>query len=270
LHSEVGYDAIKQMTKAMWSLGDYRPLARLLERAADQLVDACGIGAGREVLDVAAGDGNCAAAAARRGARVVASDLTPALVEIGRARTAAEDLAVDWFEADVEDLPFDDDRFDVVTSVFGAIFAPRPELAATEMFRVLRPAGVLGMANWTPESFSKRMLDVVSKYSPPPPVELPSPFRWGEEETVRSLFGARARSVRLERHVLLWEFESIQAMRSVFESHGGAVMAKRMLPPDVYESQAAELEALVGQVNEGIGSRVVIPNEYLQVVAVKS
>lgn len=270
MQSEVSYEPIKQMTKAMWSLGDYRPVARLLEEAAEQLVDACGIGPVGEVLDVAAGDGNCAAAAARRGARVVASDLTPALVEMGRGRTATEDLPVEWFEADVEDLPFDDDRFDVVTSVFGAIFAPRPEVAATEMFRVLRPGGILGMANWTPESFSKRMLDVVSKCSPPPPVELPSPFRWGEEATVRSLIGVRARSVQLERRDLQWEFDSLQAMRSVFESHGGAVMAKRMLPPDVYESQAAELEALAGQVNEGTEGRVVIPNEYLQVVAVKN
>jgi SAM-dependent methyltransferase len=268
--SEISYEPIKQVTKAMWRLGDYWPLAMLLEEAAEQLVDACGIGTGREVLDVAAGDGNCAAAAARRGARVVASDLTPALVEMVRARTAAENLPVEWFEADMEDLPFDDDRFDVVTSVFGAIFTPRPELAATEMFRVLRPGAILRMANWTRESFSKRMMDVVSKYSPPPPVELPSPFRWGEEATVRSLFGASSRSIQLERRVLRWEFESLQAMRSVFESHGGAVMARQMLPPDVFESQAAELEALVGQLNEGTEGGVVISKEYLQVVAVKS
>jgi SAM-dependent methyltransferase len=270
MEPEISFEPVKQMTRMMWSLGDYRPLSKLLEEPAEQLVDACGIGAGREVLDVAAGDGNCAVAAARRGAEVLASDLTPALVEIGRVRTATEGLPVEWMEADVEDLPFDDERFDVVTSVFGAIFAPRPELAAKEMFRVLRPGGILGMANWVPKSFSERMMDVVSKYSPPPPVELPSPFRWGEEAIVRALFGARARSVRFERRVLKWEFDSIQAMRSVFESHGGAVMAKRMLPPDVYEAQATALEALVRQVNEGTKGRVVISNEYIQVVAVKS
>jgi SAM-dependent methyltransferase len=264
---DVDYEPMKEMTKAMWSLGDYGPLARLLEGAARAVVESIGVASGDQVLDVAAGNGNCAIAAARHGARVVASDLTPALVRTGRARTQAEGLDVEWTEADVEDLPFEDGRFDVVTSVFGAIFAPRPELAASEMLRVLKPAGVVGMANWTPASFSKQMMDVVSRYSPPPPVELPSPFRWGEEQTIRSLFEGRVTQIELDRRILTWEFESFEAMRSVFESHGGAVMAKQVLPPDVYEAQARELEELVGNLNEGTEGRVVLPNEYLLVVA---
>jgi ubiquinone/menaquinone biosynthesis C-methylase UbiE len=256
------------MTKAIWSLGDYSPLAKLLEGAAREVVDACGISSGHEVLDVAAGTGNCAIAAARKGARVTASDLTTALVEIGKTRTKAEGLDVEWFDADVEDLPFEDDRFDFVTSVFGAIFAPQQALAASEMLRVLHPGGSVGMANWTPESFSKQMNDVFSKYAPPSPFELPSPFAWGDEARVRSLFGD-ATSLQLNRRALKFEFESLEAMRFVFESHGGAVMAKQMLPPDVYESSGRELEALIRELNEGTGGSILIRNEYLLVIAHK-
>lgn len=265
----VDYGPMKQMTKAIWSLGDYTPLAKLLEGTAQEVVDACGISSGHQVLDVAAGTGNCAIAAARKGAHVVASDLTSALVEVGRARTEAEGLNVEWFDADAEDLPFEDNRFDFVTSVFGAIFAPQQELAASEMLRVLRPGGSMGMANWTPDSFSRQMNDVFAKYAPPPPIELPSPFRWGDEQAVRSLFGSGA-SVEVDRRALMFEFESLEAMRHVFESHGGAVMAKQMLPPDVYESAGRELEALIGELNEGTEGRISIRNEYLLVVARKT
>jgi SAM-dependent methyltransferase len=266
----VDYGKVKQRTKAIWSVGDYRPLAMLLEPAAHDLVDACGIAAGQDVLDVAAGNGNCAMAVARRGARVVASDLTPALVQLGRARTQAEGLAIQWAEADAESLPFADGRFDCVTSVFGAMFAPRPEVTAAELFRVLRSGGSVGMANWTPASFGKQLTEVAAKYGLPRPVELPSPFRWGEEQTVRSLFEGLASSIRLEQRVLRWEFESLAAMRAVFEAQGGVVMAKQMLPPEVYERMGREFETVASRRNQGSGDRVVINNEYLLVVARKT
>ena len=117
---------IKDSQKLMWSLGDYRELARQFEPTAIALVEACGIGPGMEVLEVAAGTGNLAVAAARRGARVVATDLTPRMVELGRERSAAEGLDIEWLEADAEDLPFEDGRFDVAASTFGAMFAPLP------------------------------------------------------------------------------------------------------------------------------------------------
>lgn len=266
----VDYRKAKERIRAIWSLGDYRSLAMLLEPAAHELVDACAIAAGQDVLDVAAGNGNCAMAAARRGARVVASDLTPALVQLGRARTQAEGLAIQWAEADAEELPFADGRFDCVTSVFGAMFAPRPDVTAAELFRVLRSGGIVGMANWTPASFGKQLAEAAAKYRPPPPVELPSPFRWGEEQTVRSLFEGLASSIRLEQRVLRWAFESLAAMQAVLQGQGGAVMAKQMLPPEVYERMGREIEALVSRHNQGSGDRVVIDNEYLLVVARKT
>ena len=145
---------IKDIQKVMRSLGDYRELARQFEPTAVALVEACGVGPGIEVLDVAAGTGNLAVAAARRGARVVASDLTPRMVELGRERSAAEGLDIEWREADAEDLPFDDGRFDVAASSFGAQFAPRPQVAAAELFRVVSSGGTVGMANWTPRAIS--------------------------------------------------------------------------------------------------------------------
>ena len=264
------YEQAKQTTKFIWGLGDYRPLARLMEEASHELVDACGISNGNQVLDVAAGDGNCAVAATRKGAAVVATDLTPLLVEQGRERTEAEGLAIEWQEADVEDLPFPDNRFDTVTSVFGAIFAPRPAVAASEMFRVVKPGGVVGMANWTPRSFSKRMMDAISRHAPHPPPPGPSPFEWGDEDEVRLRFGPFSSSIELARRVLRWTFESLDAMRGVFESHGGSVMAKKTLPPETWDAQGRALEELVTEVNEGSKGQIVIPNEYLIVVARKT
>jgi SAM-dependent methyltransferase len=264
------FGAMKETTKAMWSLGDYSLLAKQLEEASRRLVEACGISSGQEVLDVAAGNGNCSIAAARRGARVVASDLTPAMVQLGQARSAAEGLDIEWAEADVEDLPFEPGRFDCVTSVFGAMIAPRPEVVASEMFRVTKPGGTVGMANWTPDSLMKKMGDLASRYSPPPPVEVPSPFAWGDEHTVRSRFGGLASSIELERRALLWEAESWDDMRRFNESFGGRVMAKRVLPPDVFDSMERELETLFREHNQGTEGRVAIPNEYLLVVARKA
>ena len=128
---------IKQRQRKVWALGDYSELSHWLEPAARALCDACAVSAGQEVLDVGAGDGNFTLAAAREGAAVVASDLSPGMVELGRERTSAEGFEIEWVEADAEDLPFDDGRFDVAASSFGAQFAPRPQVAAAELFRVV-------------------------------------------------------------------------------------------------------------------------------------
>src|SRR5215210_254249 len=139
---------IKERQRAVWGAGDYRELSRMLEPVAIALCGSCAVSARQGVLDVAAGDGNFAVAAAREGAAVVASDLSPGMVERGRARTRAEGYEVEWHVADVEELPFEDGRFDCVGSVFGAMIAPRPELAAGELFRVVRPGGTVGMTAW--------------------------------------------------------------------------------------------------------------------------
>ncbi len=180
---------MKDAMKWMWSLGDYRELAERLEPHAEALAAACGIRPASEVLDVAAGNGNFAAAAARRGARVTACDLTPRMVALGRERSQAEGLAIQWLEADAEDLPFPDDRFEVVASVFGAMFTPQPERVAAELFRVARPGGRVAMANYADSGFLGRISELLAGYAPPRPAEMASPFAWGDP--TRSAAGSR-------------------------------------------------------------------------------
>src|SRR5919205_3183820 len=147
---EAAVDQMKQRSAEVWGLGDYSRIADLILPVSRALVDACAISAGQEILDVAAGTGNLTVVAGEEGASVVASDFAPAQVELGKARTAAEGLDVEWVVADAEELPFEDDRFDCVASVFGAMFAPKPERVARELFRVVKPGGTVGLAVWGP------------------------------------------------------------------------------------------------------------------------
>jgi SAM-dependent methyltransferase len=237
--------AIKERQRQIWGIGDYSALSRLLAPAAVALCDACAVSAGQEVLDVAAGDGNFALACAREGARVVASDISPGMVERGRARSRAEGYEIEWVEADVEELPFDDGRFDCVGSVFGAMIAPRPELAARELFRVVRAGGTVGMTAWSPRSFMSEMLAIGRGYAPPQP-ELPLSEEWAVEETVRERFDGLAARLEMERHSLVWEGKSPEAL--VAEMAAGTppmAAAKEALPPERYDALMSEQVELV-------------------------
>ena len=193
-------DAAKAADRAMWALGDYHRFAtELVWELGPVLVAACGISAGHRVLDVAAGTGNVAIRAAEAGARVVASDLTPENFEAGRREARALGVEVKWVEADAEALPFDDGEFDVVTSSFGAMFAPDHQAVADELVRVCRPGGTVGMANFTPDGLGAEFFGVFAPYAPAPaPGALP-PVLWGSEEHVRELFGDRVSSLDLTR-----------------------------------------------------------------------
>jgi ubiquinone/menaquinone biosynthesis C-methylase UbiE len=261
---------VKDIQKRMWSLGDYRELARQFEPTAVALVEACGVGPGMAVLDVAAGTGNLAVAAARRGARVVATDLTPRQVELGRERSAAEGLDIEWREADAEDLPFEDGRFDVAASTFGAMFAPRPQVAAAELFRAVRSGGVVGLANMTPQGYLGRQIAIASGYGPPPPETIPSPLLWGEPEVVRERLGELAVSVELQPRVAPMRFASRQAAREFQERYNGPLIALRnTLPPERYAALMTDLDQLVDQFNQATDGTVAIDVEYLLVVASK-
>ena len=168
------YEDIKARTRAVWAMGDYQPIADLLRPAAQDLLDACAISAGQEMLDVGAGTGNLALLAAEEGASVVASDITPEMVEKGRARTDAEGVDVEWVVADAESLPFEDERFDCAASVFGAIFAPRPEVMIEELFRVVRPGNTVGLTAWGDYGLQAEMFAVTEDYRPPSDVPAPS------------------------------------------------------------------------------------------------
>lgn len=262
------YDAIRERTRELWSMGDYSRIAPLTMPAAQELVDACAISAGQEALDVAAGSGNAAIAAAREGAAVVASDLTPALLELGRRRAQDEDLEIEWVEADAEALPFEDARFDCVTSVFGAMFAPRPELVAQELFRVTRPGNTVGMANWTPDGFPGRMFDINAEYVPPPP-DLPRPASaWGVEDAVRERFEGLAGSLDIERRSVRWEFASADEMADTFErGTGPSVALREALSQEQAAGLRRDLIALIHEFDLGSGDGVAVDCDYLLVVA---
>jgi ubiquinone/menaquinone biosynthesis C-methylase UbiE len=194
---------LKARHRAMWASGDYSSMVEtFLLPLGPRLVDACGIGSGMRVLDVAAGTGNASLPAAQRGAQVTASDLTPELLEAGRRRAEAAGLELEWVEADAEHLPFKDASFDVVMSSIGAMFAPRHQDVADELVRVCRPGGTVGLLSWTPEGMIGALFRTMGPFVPPPPPGAqPAPL-WGSEEHVGELFGDRIEFRTLERQML--------------------------------------------------------------------
>jgi SAM-dependent methyltransferase len=267
------FERLKDASKWMWSLGDYRDVARYLQPHAEALAIAADIRPGMDVLDVAAGNGNFAIAAAQRGAHVMASDLTPRMIELGRARTAAEGFDIDWQEADAEQLPFPDDFYDVVGSVFGAMFAPRPERVAAELFRVIKPAGIVAIANYSQTGFLGNFTDLLLKYALAPPggVKLPSPFEWGDPAEVRRRFDGRASSLRLEARTVRFAFPSVDAGFAFWERTNPPLMALRtMLPPERYEHLRREGASLMRTMNVATDGSLVLDSEYLSVIAVKN
>ena len=266
--TEPDYAALKEGTKALWSLGNYSELEKYTLPASQALVDACAVSAGQEVLDVAAGTGNLALLAAAEGARVVASDLTPTLIERGKQRTAENGVEIEWVEADAEDLPFDDERFDCTASVFGAMFAPRPDQAARELFRVTRPGNTVGMANWTPDGFMGRMFHLFNEYLPRP-AGLPTPVEWGREEVVRERFNELAGSLELEHRTAPYRFDSVNSLLGFMENAGPQVAAKQALGPERYDEVMRRFRDIVAEFNQADGDAVSIDAEYLLVVARK-
>jgi SAM-dependent methyltransferase len=181
---------IKARHRAMWASGDYPSMVEtFLLPLGPRLVEACGIGPGQRVLDVAAGTGNASIPAAKRGADVVASDLTPELFEVARRRAEAEGVELTWAEADAEHLPFEDGSFDVVMSAIGAMFAPHHQVAADELVRVTRPGGTIGLLSWTPEGMLGALFRLMGPFAPPPPPGAQPPPLWGGEEHLRGLLG---------------------------------------------------------------------------------
>jgi ubiquinone/menaquinone biosynthesis C-methylase UbiE len=253
----------------MWSLADYSALAAALEPHAEALADACEIHPGAKVLDVAAGNGNFAFAAARRGAAVTATDLTPRMVELGLARTASARVPITWAEADAEQLPFAEGGYDLVASVFGAMFAPRPELVASEMFRVAKPGGQVAMANYSPGGFLGRLSDLMASFSARPSSPLPSPFLWGDEHEVRTRFAAFAASVEVTHCQLSFESDSIDSFLRFWEETNAPMNAlKAMLPSEAYSNLAGAWKALAEEMNESTCG-VKVSSPYILVVARK-
>lgn len=252
----------------MWSLGDYTAVALRLEPYATQLADACGIEPGATLLDVAAGNGNFALAALERGAVVTACDTSPRMLELGRARTAS--LAVEWQEGDAEELPFPDSSFAIVGSVFGAMFAPRPELVASELFRVCRPGGLVAMANYAPEGFLWEISGLIGRYSTRLPFAFPPPFEWGDAATVRRLFDGLAQEVDVRERMLAMTFESVELGIADWERTNAPTIALRMrVPADVYSEFRRDLATLLAAFKRLSSGQLELTNRYLEVLARK-
>jgi SAM-dependent methyltransferase len=259
--------------REVWALGDDDQIARhLLEPFGPTLVHACRIGPGVHVLDVAAGTGNVALAAARAGASVVASDLTPALIETGRRRAAERGLSVEWVEADAEALPFADAVFDAVTSSVGVMFAPDQVTAAEELLRVCRPGGVIGLINWTPESWSARVLGVIAAHVPPPPG--PPPVLWGDEDHIRGLLSDGLDTLDTLRHDLVVDhFATPADLCGFYTEHFGPVIAARSAlagDPARVDALDRDLLAFAEETDEGGPDGALYRLEYLLAVGRRS
>ncbi len=237
--------ALKAKHRSMWASGDYPSVAaELIPELGAVLVDACGVGPGHHVLDVATGSGNAAIPAARIGANVVACDLTPELLDAGACLAAQHGVEVDWREADAEALPFADGAFDVVLSCIGVMFAPHHQVAADELVRVCRPGGTIGLLSWTPEGFVGQMLATMKPYAPPPPPGAQPPPLWGSEDHVRALLGDRVIDVNVRRRtVTIDQFADPEAFRDYFKSrYGPTIAAYRGIADDPDRVVALELD----------------------------
>ena len=265
-------EAVKARQKATWESGDFGQIARTIETVAEEFVTRQPLPPGLRVLDVACGTGNLAVIAARRGCAVSGSDIAGNLIEQARARSAAEDLRIEFKEGDAEALPFADDEFDLVVSMFGVMFAPRPSVAVAELRRVTRPGGQVALANWTPEGFIGKMFSIFKTHLPPP-TGVPSPLGWGDEATVRSRLRHGFVDVCLTRRIGLMRYpfppaETVEFFRQyygptyrAFASLDGSAQAA--LRRDLVELQTLTNLAKTPETTE-------VAAEYLEVVAVRS
>lgn len=264
-------ESLKSRLKAMWMTGDFGEVAKIIETGAEEFIDRLALQSGERVLDVACGTGNLALPAARAGAVVTGSDIATNLLEQARARAESEGLAIQFDEGDAEDLPYDDASFDSVVTMFGAMFAPRPELVAAELLRVCRPGGRIAMANWTPEGFIGQMFKTTGKHVPPPPT-MPSPLKWGDEETVRERLHDGVADLQMTRRMCSFKYTCSPAeMVELFRKYYGPTQrAFESLGLDEQAALRTDLERLWAEHNQATNGSTDVAAEYLEVVSTKS
>ena len=264
---------LKARHRAMWASGDYPDMVEtFLLALGPRLVEACGIGPGNVVLDVAAGTGNASIPAAKVGAQVTASDLTPELLEAGRVRAENEGLALEWVQADAERLPFEDESFDVVISSIGAMFAPHHQQVADELIRVCRPGGKVGLLSWTPEGLVGALFRTMCPFAPAPPPGAQPPPLWGSEQHIAELFGEHVDFGLLERDVLeVTAFEHPRDFGEHFKARYGPTIAARANAAKT--GREAELDAALDELceewNRGTSGDARFEMEYLLAVGTR-
>jgi ubiquinone/menaquinone biosynthesis C-methylase UbiE len=262
------FTAVKTRQQAAWASGDYAVVGTTLQIVGETLCEALDLEAGSRVIDIAAGNGNATLAAARRFCTVVSTDYVGALLDKGRERAAAERLAVDFQVADAEALPFADGEFDVALSVFGTMFTPEHARAASEMARVVRPGGKIGVASWTPDSFIGQVFKTIGQYVPPAS-GLRSPALWGTEEHLRTIFGDNVAQIRAVRKQFVFRYRSTEHFLDIFKRFYGPVHKTfQALPSDKQASLEADLSALMARLARPADT-LVLPSDYLEAVIVK-
>jgi SAM-dependent methyltransferase len=267
-HAAPTLAAVKQRQQQAWSSGDFSVVAARIVLTAEHLCDTADLHAGWHVLDVATGSGNAAIAAARLGCTAVGIDYVPALLERGRQRAAAEGLPATFLEGDAEALPFPDDTFDAVVTVFGAMFAPDHRRAAAELLRVSRPGGTVALAAWTPDGFIGEFFRTVAAHVPPPS-GVPSPMRWGTERHLRDLFGDGIASLEVAERTFTFRFTSAEEFVAFFRNwYGPTVKAFAALDDSGGEALERDLVALANRFDRLGGGAIAIPAEYTEAVAV--
>jgi ubiquinone/menaquinone biosynthesis C-methylase UbiE len=261
---------VKAKQQQTWSSGDYAVIGTTLQLVGELLCEAVDVSAGARVLDVAAGNGNASLAAARRGCDVTATDYVGELLAGAAARAAAEGLRLEVQEADVEDLPYDEATFDVVLSTFGAMFAPDPQRTASELRRVCRPGGRIGLANWTPDGFVGQMFKIVGRYAPPP-AGVRSPLEWGTVARLQELFDGDRVEAPVRQFV--FRYRSAQAWLDTFRTFYGPTLKAFTAVDADPETRAAferDLLGLAESCNTATDGTLRVPSDYLEVVITRS
>jgi ubiquinone/menaquinone biosynthesis C-methylase UbiE len=264
-----GLAELKTRQHAAWSSGDYAIVGTTLQIVGEELCEALDIRPGQKVLDVAAGNGNASLAAARRWCDVVSTDYVPSLLERGQLRAKAEGLPLEFKVADAEALPFANTAFDVVVSTFGVMFTPDQDKAATELLRVCKSGGKIGLANWTPEGFIGQLFKTLGKYLPPP-AGVKSPALWGTPLRITAMFGTTAASIKAEPRHFTFRYRSPEHFLEIFKNYYGP-MLKAFAALDETNGRGLrhDLLALIGGMNAATDGTMIVPSEYLEVVITK-
>lgn len=262
----IDFATIKQRQQATWATGDYAVVGTTLQIVGETLCEAADVRAGEKVLDVAAGNGNATLAAARRFAEVTSTDYVGTLLERGRERADAERLHVAFEIADAEALPFANGSFDVALSSFGVMFTPNQEQAASELQRVVREGGRIGLASWTPDSFIGQLFKVMGKHVPPPAGVSP-PALWGTGERLGELFpGCKIKATRQHFN---FRYKSASHLLEVFKTYYGPTnRAFAALDPSRQAALQSDIVQLVESLNVGGQASLIVPSAYLETVII--
>src|SRR4051812_9183027 len=261
------FDQLKTRLKSTWMTGDYDLFSRYMEKDAEVFYQRLGITPGTRLLDVGCGAGQLALIAARAGAQVTGCDIATNWLEQARIRAAAEGLEITFEEGDAESLPYEDGQFDAVVTMFGAMFAPRPELVAAELTRVCRPGGTIAMANWTPAGFIGQMFKTIARHIAPS--GMPSPALWGDEATVRDRFRTGIADLKLTPRLYRFEYPfPPDAVVEFFRvNYGPMTRAFASLDASGQKILRSELIRLWSEHNTASDNTTKVEAEYLEVVA---